>query len=672
MSVTESIQSPEFQDASSLYEPGPPILVGNFIMSRQQARAAPVSLDSVYQPAIETLQSDLNMAMRFAKRFGKLSVAVALDDAPTTFTLTDKDAPNPKIAQMKTVSQYLPSEFFEANEVDSQFTYLLCNDQPVTAELALIQALHMLDYAIVSKQFDGQMPLVKTASSEQLVRLQSGFPSTLLRTYGNVRNLSNAPTILGTVVPTDIFEKSGIETEDFVPKVQPASLNSVPNSVDRQPAAAIGITTAKRPHIGHGFLLVKAIATAGEGGTVVVELNDLGPRVAKAVSALAQKTGCSIEQAIGDIVDAEVSPTHLEAAYQSRENAPLISLPSDFALTASNAFYSRLLNKLCPPSNTLLPIANSSQTMKSLTRRLISNPKAQGLFGNDGMVLFGDEIATVVQQYGEPTLPGIIGALATGFELTMVDSPTPIDRIGKKNFAEAGIPVNLTEGIGINFDFEVASGTKGEAPSLQSIMAMVEPSKVPLLLRSLLNSSVFVRGDGKSLNPNFASSDVLSQKIAALLNTDLSGTDLYQPFEFKDITRQVSRDLTPYYRNEGLPPTGKISSEEIKQSVSCLPALQSRLSPRLLDFVAQQDVPTKVPKNLISQQDANLINKIRSAEPMTVFGLLSATLDLQPELIDLLPQTQIGSVMEAMGYTVDELQPFLQKLTKSGGLYVLE
>lgn len=672
MAVTESTQSPEFQDARSLYEPGPPIVVGNFAMSRQQARAAPVSLSEVFEPAIETLQSDPRMAMLFAKRFGKLSVSVALDDAPTTFTLTDKDVPNPKIAPMKTTTRYLPSEFFEAPDADSQFTFLLCNDKAMTAELALIQALHMLDFAIMSKQFDGQMPLVKAASSEQLVRLQSSYPSAFLRTYGNVRNLSNAPTILGTVIPTSIFEKVGVETEDFEPKIQPASPNTFPEAVDRKPAAAIGITTAKRPHIGHGFLIVKALAESGEGGTVVVELNDRGPRVAKAVSAFAINAGCSIEVAIEDIANAEVTPTALEAAYKTREDAPVIELPNDFALTSNNAFYARLLDKLCPPSNAFVPIANSSAAMQSLTKQLLANPAAQGLFGNDDMVLFGSEIATVIQQYGEPTVPGLIGALATGFELTMVDSPSPIDRIGKKNFAEAGIPVSIKEGIGISFDFGVASGTKGEAPSLQSIMSMVDSSQVPQLLRSLLNSSVFVRGDGKSLNPNFASPDALNQKLKQLVDTNFSGVDLFKPFEFKQITREVSKSLTPYGGDDGLAATGKIFSEEIKQSIIALPALQPRLTQKLLDFALEQDEPTKIPKNLVSQQDANLINKIRAGEPKTVFGLLSASLDVEPELLESLPETLIGDIMEAMGYELGPVRPFLQKLIDSGGIYVLE
>lgn len=668
--------NPEFQDASPLYSAGQPLYVGNFVMDRQLARAAPIQLDEVYTPAIDTLQANMQKAQAFAQTYGKLSVMVALNDAATSFTLEYPDKPIAQTAPIQTTRKYLPSEFFTATDRDAPYTYLLCNEQAMTAELALIQALHMLDYAIVSDQFDGNLPLVKTMSLDQLVELQAKNPEAFIRTYGNVRGVSDAPSVLGTVIPTEILEKSGVEFTDINTGAQPPKLQIVPEALERTPAAAIGITTAKRPHIGHGFLFIKALAEAGENGTVVLELNDQGPRVARAVSTLALQTGLSVEQVIDDIVDAEVTPSTLEAAYRARGDIQEAYLPSDFALTANNAFYTRLFEMLCPDTNTLVPIANSSPLMQKLTKNLLGNPATQGLFGDDGMVLLGNEVSAVIRKGGKPTLAGIIGALASGYELKMVDSPSPIDRPAQKSFAEANIAIELKDGIGISLDFGVASGSGGEVPSLQSIMSLApseEPEKVVYLLRALLNNSAFVRGDGKSLNPNFASVSALQKKLDELSAKDLSGVDPYKPFEFTNITRDVCRSLTPYIGEDALPAKGKVNPEEIRRLLGFLPAIKSRLSENALKFAEGNTATTSNPRKSLQQTDINLINKVRSSDPKTILPLALRSMEIEPDFARVTFRvTQLGGIMERMGYVRDDTKTFVEKLIQSGDVYVLK
>jgi len=672
MSLTEPIPNPELQNAGVLYGEGPVLYVGNFVMARETARSMPIDLVETYEPAVDALASDRDKAIKFAQRFGKLSINVALDGAPTSFTLQPNNSyTQPDTAPIKTVAKYLPSNMFRAEEQDAKYSYLIFDETPMTVELGLIQALHMLDYAIVSDQFDGKMPLFRAIDYDQLAKLQSKHSDVFVRTYGNVRGLAEAPQILGTVIPTAILEKSGLELPGFEAAASADTLRAVALSPQRESAVVVGITTAKRPHIGHGFLLTKAIAEAGEQGQVIVELNDLGPRVARAVSALASQLGITVEQTLEAIMHAEVAPSALETAYKSRANFDETDLPPDFALTANNAVYERLLAQFSPETSTITPIANSSRAMKGLLSTLFKNPAAQPLFGNKDMVLLGKEKATVIAQYGKPTMAGIIGALASGYQVNMVDSPLPLDRNQAQIFEAAAIPIQQTEGIGLSIGFGVASGTGGEAPSLQAFLSSLGPEATvlaPKILRVVLNEAVFVQGNGKSLNPNYASSRVLLQKLQAALNIDPVEVDIYKPFEFKKITREVAKSLTPYDEEGGLANKGKITPAEISQLINSLPAISGYLSSRLMNFSLESPV---VPKNMISQRDANILNKIRTADPQTIFSLTRQSLVANPDMIQALADTKLAVVMAKMGYDLADALVFLELLEKAGDVYVL-
>src|SRR5258708_5410745 len=265
MTNTNEIDYSWVRDAKDLYVDGKSEYIGRLVMSQMDASSLPIPLENVYKPAINSLKDNSDKAENFARSFGELSVNVALNNQETSFSLvSEKQYPPGDIAQIATARKFNIHQLFSAPEVDSAYIYLLSTDIDMKPELALIQTLHLLDYAIITKQFDGNMPIVRGISLEELRKLQTDNPSVFLRTYGNVRHLADVPFVLGTVIPINIVERSKLSLTKLFGKSSDMTSPSPDIEQYREPATTIGITTAKQPHIGHGFLLTKAIAEAGK------------------------------------------------------------------------------------------------------------------------------------------------------------------------------------------------------------------------------------------------------------------------------------------------------------------------------------------------------------------------------------------------------------------------
>ncbi len=689
MSLNQTEQT--INDAITLYDEQPPSYVGQFGLSKASAGSLPINLEEAYAAMFETLSAEPAQAMAFARTFGKLSVNVMLDGSSTTFNLKPATTyPPANMAQIATSKRYQLGELFGYPDVDAPCTYLLCKDQPLTAELGIIQALHIVDYAIVSGQYDGKLPNVQLIGVDALLELQAQHPDIFIRTYGNVRGLADAMKIIGTAVPTKLLEKSALSTESLSTNLPPAlgdtltqsQTNGADQSPGRQSAGLVGITSAKKPHIGHAMLIAKALTEVRDGQPVIVELNDHGPRVGKAITHLAITNSMTTEATMTDVIAGEFDVDAVQAAYVARGEVKPAELPADFALTANNRAYQTLLSAIEPAPGTLLPLANSDPQMRGLYKKLLANPMALALFDGAGMTMLGDETNNVVvEKEGTLTSAGILASLAVRYSLTMFDSPAPLLPTEVAAFEAAGLGINLQPGIGVSIGFESASGTNGKAPTLDSLNTeyLQNPRDLLYVTKLLLEDAVYVKSETGSYTPNYASADSILQAfehaLATLSTIPAKDELLASPIHLKPITAAIARDfLAEAYST--FPTKGKIKAGEVAALTALLPSLCETLSPDLIAAVNDVTDPSMtVPKAFLSQQDNNTIQRLRSSNSKEFFAQLTASYSYDPTatasiVFNEQSPTLLAQILKKMGYNTDNMREGINGIVNKGEVYV--
>ncbi len=681
MSSNQYIQT-DYERAKTFYSLAPPTYVGRFTMAQENAQTLPISLEAVYETVFEAIRQEPGRAQAWAKTFGTLSVMVALDDSSSAFQFANStDFKPPNAAEIATSRGRSLSETLYAPEIDASTTFLLANDTPVTAEMTLIQALHMVDTALVTSQFDGAFPLVLSGTTEELTKLRADFPETLLRSYGNVRQMKSVLTLLGTVVPTSVLEKSGIAT---------SPLNALPKSIaevqpqktelcEREPAAFVGITTAKKPHIGHGFLLAKAMAEVGAAGKILVEFNDRGPRVVQALANLATTTGDSLAVVADKVSTGSIGYSEIEAAYKSRGSTDVPEIPPDFNLAAPNAYYRELLQQIMPPDFLVDSIADSELGVMQPNLEVCASYLS--LFDGAGMALLkgANDKAMVAEQTGSLTVGGLLAVLSTRYSLTLVDSPAPLSAVERKIFKDIGLEIAQSSGVGVMIDFGVASGTNGNTVKLDDLLQIIdaERGKAQLLLpaiRLLMNDSCFLPSDGGSVSPNFASAEALVASFNVAL-TKVAAMDnayelLYEPLQLKDIKRELVQDLLAPLMPDG-PQKGKPTFAEVKTILDYLPSLQQRFSDKFLKKLDAELPSDKViPKIFLEENDRQIIQALRSGTPDKVIGMLLELAEQMPDQFEtIVNQSKLQDIAQTMGYDSSDMVNFLRKLAKVKGVY---
>ncbi|HVO86866.1 MAG TPA: hypothetical protein VMT23_04075 [Candidatus Binatia bacterium] len=672
--------------AERFYSPDKPRLIGRLVLAQTDVVELPLDLDMIYQRTFESLQKSPNKATEWARTYGQLSVGAALDGQPTGFQLDAAAGFRPpRFAELQTARRYPLGSSLAATETDSDTAFVICDDGAERVEMSLIKALHMLDFAIVKGLLDPRMetdlPLVVAASPDELWKLayDKGID---LRPYGNVRKMSDAPSVLGTVVPTSVLESSGITTYSLgglrLRLVNPQNTLTVG---ERPKASAIGITTAKRPHLGHGFLLAKALSHNGDNEPVIVELNDHGPRVAQMVAALAKMKNLSLTEAVSMISSGQATIEEVEEAYRLRDSVPSSpQLPLDFSLKANNDYYRQLLAKLSQEDSQIETISNG-ELYDSLSDNLFGLSGALRLFGNSGMSMLGNtktDQSVVIESAGRLTVVGIAAALCTKYALKFVDSPKSVDVNGQKVFTANGIEIDQVPGTGVLVDFEVASGTKGNAVPIDRLIERLEGSGLSAqdllpVLRLMLDNAYFMEGDGGSLNPNYASVEAslrLFDKAAAQYAQDSGLVDLKKPLNLSKVGFTVARQTLATICGQ-ISKSGRSSVGDWRKILAGLPELP--VSPELLALVSDQSRLNEeaVPKPIMKDPgNIKTLQDFRSPKLAFVSDVLGriAGEDLQ-RFCRTIEGTAFKDMMEAMGYEPEAAVPFCASLKNQKEIY---
>ncbi len=684
--MSDLVLHQDFERAASLYSTQPPELVGRFVLSQDAATTIPVSLDEGYDAIFQAIAEDEQLAMKYAKTFGALNIRVALDDASTSFrmdSLSDRSPANS--VEVQTVAERSLKELLTLSEVDSSTAFLLtCDDEPVTVEMALIKALHMIDTALVTDQYSASMPLVRAVTTEQLLKLRNDFPEVFIRMYGNTRGLDGAPKILGTVVPTELVVRSGISTTPLNTKKNTEILTKTNNTnMSNKPKKAfVGITTAKKPHVGHALLLAKAVADNNEGDGLIILLNDQGPRVEQALAALATRLGVTLEEIASQASLGVLGVEDIQAGYQNRGEATIPDTKLAFSLAGPNSYYRRLLKDILPNTIDAAVIADSDLGL-SFQELVGQNDLVKELFSGLGMTLLqsSEGNGVMLQKKGGLTVAGILAALGDSYQITLVDSPPPLSRSDRAVFCDAGLEIEQGVGTGIMIDGDVASGTKGNIVGIEQLIDIVNLQQKPLemllpAIRLMMNEGYFLPSEGTSVSLNFSTNEALIEsfmvaleKVAVLENpTEL----LFQPMQFKDILREAIKDLFMPTTNSIV--EGKPTVSEVRTMLDRLPILAKYFSQKILSAVetGEQLDGQVIPKNMISDSDRKTIQTIRVGNPKEAIKILIRLGIEKPEKLDeLVAGSVFGGIMTAMGYKPEETVDFLAKMQTTKGIYKL-
>lgn len=668
--------SPKYQ-----YTDRPPELIGKFLLSLEESRSLPLDLNEIYAVANEAVDSNYERAVGWAKTYGALNVRVALDDSPTLFGFesAEKKQNTKNSSEISTLAQFTLGEQFVVEEEDSPVVYLLAeNGKPIATELALIQALHMLDTALISGQYAGRQ-LVKLADAESLNELKLKYPEAVLRQYGNVRGIDGAPSLLGAVVSVSALEKSKIEMtslpDNRVAPAEPEQKINIP--AIKEEATFVGITTAKRPHFGHACLCAKAIS---EEKTVVIELNDQGPRVDQALVELAKKEGLGVDEVSELVSRGFYSMGAIEDAYKNRDTTATSPTIPEYSLTGPNNYYKDLFAQVKPPNVDFVMSANSD--LGKETAKLKENPDYIALLADSGMGVIANQSgsAVLVESGGKPTVAGILASLAVSRNLKLIDSPPPITSKERKVLSTSGLSLDQKSGCGVMINFGVESGTNGATVLIETLVEKLNARNLDALLlfpvvRQMMNSTCAFPGEPGSICPNFASKEAVLNKFERAIDEVRSMCDPYvvleKPIEYRNIIKPALREVTAGTYSD-IEPRGKITLKEVQSLIGNLPGFADRLSKELQDYLTdgQIDADSNIPRNYLSDVDRSLVTMIRGANPQRFTELLADLAEEDEKFSELLfEQMMLGKEAQEMGYTIDMFPGVLRKISTQKGLY---
>lgn len=682
LAPSTEIIAQDYERAGAIYSKLDPTFVGRLTLSQSDSGAI-IDLESVYGVVLETIQDSPELAMQHASTFGALNVRFALNGQPTSYSFDRLvDRPPADSAEISTLPVNSISKIFSYEDIDGQYTYLLADGGgPLTTEMGLIQALHMVDTALVTEQFDGRPPNVQLISDEDLLKLRSDNPQMFLRLYGNIRGAEDTPTILGSVIPTSLLESSNVETQGLgtavgdSPQVLEAEPLTIPENEGKK--ALIGITTAKKPHIGHMFLLAKAIASNQTGDGIVVELNDQGPRVDRALAVIAQERGIPLGDVAALATKGELTIEEIQEAYRERENVKLPSSIEDYSLTEPNDYFRNILANIAPDGVAIESVADSDLLVQYRAIR-DKYPFVQ-LFGSESGVRIlpakeAEEQAIVIEAAGKLTLAGVIAINGISSALQSVDSPPPISTKQNKLLQQYGIEIEQETGTGVMIDGQLASGTNGNSLSVDDLLEIAKSKELPAAMllpavRLMMDRGFYLPSDGASVSLNYATKTAMIEELYSAIDDiqklDIGDEILKRELRTQDIKRQALRSIF----GSADEASGKPSIEEVASLIERLPVLEEKFSEELVGALStiQSGV---IPKNRISQADRKIIQGIRSGNVNIILELLEKQCEADEQVFqEIIESSMLREVMTAMGYTRSEMSSFLQIVKESKGIY---
>ncbi len=459
----------------------------------------------------------------WAKRWGFTRVAYDHEGEGAKFLYQFSDEAN-KQTRISTTKLITPSQRLVGRPEGREY-FILINDVSSTLEGVLLQTARMVDELIwclglnlrknglddleayskaidkISKEgFD-----IYPVSEEEILSRRNADKDYAVRIYGNINKTAKVPKVIGAVGPIDknvsrpqmigktrleniILEKDG--ELDYSKLVSSPFLN-------------MGLCVAKRPHLGH-MLLAGVVETArrsiGDNIPIVIHANDVGPRISRLITVGARTFRISEKEMADKIEKGEIGWEIIESMYRRREEvsprdivyADQLLKTRNFSLTYQTNETHKLFKRFFEEGSQVL-IIPESKVPRLYGIKLRPEEK---MWGDLGFTFtYHNEKFQLLESGGQMSAAATRAA-ASNYVSELLGRSRPIYIDADISISQARDLVDQNQsikliqypGAAIGFDFNIASGTKGNSELMSNFLDKMK-SKTS---KDLLDDIVFL------------------------------------------------------------------------------------------------------------------------------------------------------------------------------------
>lgn len=459
----------------------------------------------IIEPMIGLLrETPPEVAHDWSKHWGRTRITLSpTDKNSVTFLDTTRTEARKYHPIVSSVKEHPSHYMYDAAPKPYGFTLVINDDQPVTAEAAVLQIERMTDELVwaLAKEYEHTYDMpdttayvaavetvhengvnVKYASLEDILLYKKSHPDAIARMYGNIHKKQVIPPVIGIAVAPNSDEIGAIEQS---PLITPRSTEREPlieiplqpEARDHEPVAMASFTIGKRLHVGHLFHLSRLESTCAtfKGNVRThIEFNDTGSRFPALLEVGSNETGLTVDELADAISRGDVSLATVERWYQSRDDINTSPLSQQFTSYDKLVMHPQaeevmeLLRAIFPNHELSYSLSSRLQHDEILER---SDPA----WRNSGFELFDKRI---LQKEGVPTplLTRASFALRAMYEhgrnhsFVYIDSSSEVTEAVNIVKDLTGQELTTQQGAAAGFNFEIASGSKGDAETIEDVL----------------------------------------------------------------------------------------------------------------------------------------------------------------------------------------------------------
>lgn len=484
---------------------------------------------------IRALEADISKSLRWSQKFGKVFIGLNQSGGVECSLKLSSESARDMVAihssKAYPIAQYV--------DVMSQGTSgeIILNDVDQPPEAFLISYIHMLDeyiweltrhyenvgvhpeeaYSQALKVYKAMGARISVAQEHDILNLAHNG-GCAVRLYGSKVHAA-VPYVMGGVIiePLNKDELNG-QYVDVIRlqrgEAQSAMREPLPPKSDLlhpgEVAVSVSVTFGKNLHAGHAFLLaVGDLVRTGTESNVPLALinNNTGPRPAAALQLFAQRAHIPIDQAVEILARGEISADEIVEIYTSRDD----SLVQPEVIEKLDAAGVDIFSSVTLENQSAMNRAGFAVRVLSESQALVqSQEECEVLLSQDapswrgsGFLPFpiNHKEVSIVQKGGQYT--GVGKAVITQvahLKNTSASSCVLVDSCAATRAASNILDIQLGDsgyakqayGAGYGIDGRIASGTKGEALTLNQLNHLMEAQGVQFPLRDVVSFMVLM------------------------------------------------------------------------------------------------------------------------------------------------------------------------------------
>ena len=290
---------------------------------------------------LETMGQNPSTALGWSRNWGLTRVYIGFDEIlKSSFSL--KKQTNIKLSTTKLIK---PEALLSNYENKGGYKIVL-NNEAITFEGFVIQIQRMVDELVLSIFNKNRKNSLKSDddlylesvysvlncgieflydSAENIVNSFSVESGVFVRLYGNVNGLGKVPKVIGSV-NTTVYHYSSEETNLIrlicsKNSAETIYRHQIEINLPRKDLVVIcGISSIKRPHVGHYLMLCFSDYIRGHfnNASISIEANDYGPRIIGTIATTSLRLKKSVTETLNYYFSPNVSASEIERDYLNR------------------------------------------------------------------------------------------------------------------------------------------------------------------------------------------------------------------------------------------------------------------------------------------------------------------------------------------------------------------